>query len=166
MSSRQKWACWLVSGGLLLICLSAQSGWLGGDRAQLLAPAHAGERQNEAQTGSSEKLRELLEERYEILKTSVETQKELAKVGQSSSGKLARATAAMLRAEADLCSTDSARIEIHEKIVAILRKCEDLIDREAKAGMVGQDDVAKTKLTRLKAEIKLEKMKLAQQASQ
>ncbi len=165
MSSRQKWACCLVSGSLLLICLAAQSGWLSGNRTPLLAPTHAGEHQSKVQTGSSERLRELLEERYEILKTFVENEKKLVRLGQGSSRRIVEATAAMLRAEADLCSTDSARIEIHEKIVAILRECEVLIAREAKAGMAGQDAVARTRLARLEAEIVVEKMKLTQQAS-
>jgi flagellar hook-basal body complex protein FliE len=146
--------------------LAVQSGWLGGDQARLLAPAHAGENKSKAQTGSNERLRELLEERYEILKTLVESEKHLVKIGQGSSRRIVEATAAMLRAEADLCETDSARIEIHEKIVAALRECEALIDREAKAGMAGQNDVMRTKLPRLEAQIELEKLKLAQQASQ
>ncbi len=165
MSSRQKWACCLVSGSLLLICLAVQSGWLGGDQARLLAPAHAGENKSKAQTGSNERLRELLEERYEILKTLVESEKHLVKIGQGSSRRIVEATAAMLRAEADLCSTDSARIDIHEKIVAILRECEVLMDREVKAGMAGQDAVERNRLLRLEAKIEIEKMKLAQQAS-
>ena len=165
MSSRQKWACCLVSGSLLLICLAAQSGWLGGGRAQLLAPARAAEQQNKAQTGSSERLRELLEERYEILKTFVEREKELVKIGQGSIREIVEATAAMLRAEADLCSTDSARIKIHEKVVTVLREWEDTIIRAAKAGRAYRGDVRKTTLARLEAQIELEKLKLAQQIS-
>lgn len=153
MSSRGKLICCCVSGSLLLMYLTA----LGG---------HAGEHQNKAQAPNSDKLRELLEERYEILKTSVQAEEKLLNVGQSSSGRLAKTTAAMLRAEADLCTTDLARITIHQKIVAILRKLEAAAVREADAGYASVGDVAKAKLRRLKAEIKLEKMKLAQQTSQ
>ncbi len=163
MSSRQKRVCCLVSGSLLLICLATQSGWLGGNPARLLAPVHAGEHQNKAQSDSSERLRELLEERYEILKTFVEREKHLVKLGQRSIGGIAEATAAMLRAEADLCSTNSARIKIHEKIVTILREWEDSITRAAKAGRAHPDAKRKASLARLKAEIKLEKLKLARQ---
>jgi hypothetical protein len=138
--------------GLLLVYLAAPGG-------------HAGERQKKAQTQSSDKLRELLEERYEILKTFVETQKQLVKIGQGSVRKIAEATAAMLRAEADLCSTYPERIEIHERIVTILRENEDALAREAKAGYASPEAVAKVKLARLEAQIELEKMKLAQQAS-
>lgn len=168
MSSRQKWACFLVSGSLLLICLAAQSGWLGSNRTRLLAPAYAGEHQSKeskAQSGSSERLRELLEERYEILKTFVEREKELVRIGQGSIREIVEATAAMLRAEADLCSTDSARIKIHEKVVTVLREWEDTIIRAAKAGRAYRGDVRKTTLARLEAQIELEKLKLAQQTS-
>ena len=153
MSSCQKWVCCCVAGSLLLVYLAGPGGY-------------AGQRPNKAQTPGSDKLRELLEERYEILKTFVETERRRLEAGRSSAGKLSKATVAMLRAEADLRSTYSERIEIHEKIVTVLRECEVLIAREVKAGMAGQDDVARTRLARLEAQIKLEKMKLAQQASQ
>ena len=153
MSSRQKWACCCVAGSLLLICLAAPGG-------------HAGENQKKAQTASSDRLRELLEERYEILKTLVEAEKRLVEVGQGSRGDIAAATAAMFRAEADLCSAGSERTEIHEKIVTILRENEDAIVREANRGLASSADVVQVKLARLKAQIKLEKIKLAQQASQ
>lgn len=153
MSSCQKWACCCVAGSLLLVYLAGPGG-------------HAGERLNKAQTPGSDKLRELLEERYEILKTFMEAEKRLVEVGQGSRGGIAAATAAMLRAEADLCSIDSERIEIHEKIVTILCENEDAIAREANRGLASSADVVKVRLARLKAQIKLEKMKLAQQASQ
>ena len=152
MSSRQRWACCCFTGSLLLIYLAAPGG-------------HAGEGQNKTRTGSSERLRGLLEERYEILKTLVKAEKRLVEVGQGSRGGVAAAIAAMLRAEADLCSASSERIEIHEKIVTTLRECEKLIAREADRGLASSADVLKVKLRRLKAQIKLEKMKLAQQTS-
>jgi outer membrane protein TolC len=152
MSSCKKSLCCCVAGSFLLIYLAAPGG-------------HAGEHQNKAQAPSSDKLQELLEERYEILKTFVETERRRLEAGRSSAGKLSKATVAMLRAEADLRSTYSERIEIHEKIVTVLRECEVLIAREVKAGMAGQEDVARAKLARLEAQIKLEKMKLAQQTS-
>jgi hypothetical protein len=108
----------------------------------------------------------LLEERYEILKTVVQEKNRLADAGRISAGEAAKATVAMLRAEADLCSAGSERIEIHEKIVTTLRECERLIAREADRGLVSSADVMKAKLARLKAQMKIEKMKLAQQTSQ
>ncbi len=153
MSPRKKLICCCVAGCLLLVYLAGPGGY-------------AGQRPNKAQVPGGGKLRALLEERYEILKTLVEAQKELARVGQSSTGKITEATIAMLRAEADLRSTYSRRIEIHEKIVTMLRECEARIAREAKRGMAGQDAVARVKLARLEAQIEIEKMKLAQQASQ
>ncbi|KPK43518.1 MAG: hypothetical protein AMJ65_05525 [Phycisphaerae bacterium SG8_4] len=153
MSARQKLACYCVTGSLLLIYLAGPSG-------------HAGEDQNKTRTVSSQRLRGLLEERYEILKTVVQEKNRLADAGRISAGEVAKATVAMLYAEADLRPTHSERIEIHEKIVATLRECEKLIARETDRGLTSSADVVRAKLARLKAQIKLEKMKLAQQTSQ
>lgn len=111
---------------------------------------HAGERKKKAQTQSSDKLRELLTERYEILKTLVDSEKHLVEIGQGSRTGIAGATVAMLRAEADLSSTNSERIEIHEKIVTILRENEAAIAREADRGLASAADVAKGRLARIK----------------
>lgn len=153
MSSFQEWACCGVLGGLLLVYVSAPGG-------------RAEERRNKVQTASSERLRELLEQRYEILKTLVERQKQLAEMGRGSAGKVAEATVAMLRAEEDLSSTDSERIDIHEKIVGVLQEVEDAIAREVTAGHASAEDIAKARLQKLEAQIELERIKLAQQASQ
>jgi hypothetical protein len=107
----------------------------------------------------------LLEERYEILKTVVQEKKRLADAGRISAGQVARATVAMLYAEADLCPAYSERIEIHEQIVTTLRGCERPIALEAKRGLASSADVMKAKLAGLKAQIKIERMKLAQQTS-
>ena len=152
MSSSRKWLLCSAAGALLLIYLVVGGG-------------HAGERQDKAQIASSAKLRELLKERYEILKTLVEAEKHLMDIGQGSRGGIAAATVAMLRAEADLRSTNSQRIEIHEKIVTILRENEAAIAREADRSLASAADVAKVRLARIKAQIRIEKMKLAQQAS-
>ena len=153
MSSCQKSGWYCVTACLVLVCLVV----LGG---------RAEERQGEARTASSGKLRELREERYETLKTVVEAEKRLVEIGQGSPRELAKATTAMLRAEADLRPAGSERIEIHEKIVTTLRECERLIAREADRGLVSSADVMKVRLRRLKAQMKIEKMKLAQQTSQ
>ena len=153
MSSCQKLTWYCVTVCLIVVCLAV----LGG---------RAEERQGEARAASTGKLRELREERYEILKTVVRTVERRLKAGRGSRRELAKATTAMLRAEADLCSTDSGRIEIHETIVTTLRECERLIAREADRGVATSADVMKAKLARLKAQIRIEKMKLAHQTSQ
>jgi hypothetical protein len=114
MSSHQEWFCYCVTGSLLLIYMTGAGG-------------HAGEDRNKTRAASSQRLRGLLEERYEILKTVVEEKNRLADVGQISARQVAKATVAMLYAEADLRPTYSGRIEIHEKIVTTLRGCERLI---------------------------------------
>jgi len=153
MSSRQKWVCCCLVGSLFLIYLAASGG-------------RAVEPQTKIQAGSQERLRELLEQRYEILMTLVARQTRLAEMGRGSLGKVAEATVAMLRAEADLRATDSERIDIHEKIVGVLQEVEDAMAREVKAGHAAAEDMAKVRLRKLEARIELERIKLAQQASQ
>jgi hypothetical protein len=146
--------------------LAVPQGRYRSDRAWLLASSHAEERRNKAQTGSSERLRELLEQRYEILKAVVEQQNRLLSLGRISIGEVRAATVAMLHAEADLCATDTERIKIHEKLVTTLREQEDLLARDSAAGRKALHEVVKAKLARLEAQIDLEKLKLAQQVSQ
>lgn len=88
------------------------------------------------------------------------------KTGRGLARELAEATTAMLRAEADLCTTDSARIDIHQKIVAAMRESEDAAAHAAKAGYASSYSVDEARLARLKAEIELEELKLSQSASQ
>ena len=166
MSLSQRKTCCLVSAGLLLVCLAAPGGWLHGDRVQLLAVADAAERPNQAQTGSTEKLRELLSERYDILKGIVESYKKLVELGRGGdlSG-LMDATIAMFHAEADLCLTDSERIRVYEKLVETLRGFEESAARRAAEGRTPPGNVLKFKVARLEAQIRLEQLRLAQETS-
>ena len=150
MSAFQKWVCCIVSGGLFLV-------W---------AAAHATEQPNKAETAHSAKIRQLLEERHDVLQNLVEVYERGAKAGRMPPRKLAKATTAMLNAEADLCADDSARIGIYEKMVEVLRRHEASAVRSRDAGRADVGDVWKARLARVKAEIKLEKMKSALQASQ
>ncbi|MBW7991383.1 MAG: flagellar hook basal-body protein [Planctomycetes bacterium] len=162
--SRRNFRC-LVSISLLLICLAALSTWFCNNEVQFLAVAHAAEEQNQLQTGHSDKLRELLTERYDILKTAVETQVRLKEIGQGSVMALSAATVTMFYAEADLCTTGSERIKVYEKVVDLLRKQEERSQREVATGTVSPAEVMEAILPRLEAQIKLEKEKLAQNTS-
>jgi flagellar hook-basal body complex protein FliE len=124
------------------------------------------ERQNPAPTGSKEKLRALLLERYDVLKDIVESCKKWLELGRGDASALKDATVAMYHAEADLCLTDAERIKVYEKLVAALREYEGWIERQAAAGRVTEVSVAQAKVARLEAQIRLEQLRLGEAASQ
>lgn len=159
--SRRKVRC-LVSTSLLLICLAALSAWLRGDKAQFLSVAHAAEGRNQLQTGHSDKLRELLIERYDVLKAIRDDMNRLLEYGRGDITELRDITIAMFNAEADLCTTDSGRIKVYEKIVDILRKQEEALAREAVAGQRSPYEAQRAKVARLDAQIRLEKERFSQ----
>ena len=156
MSLSQRKTCCLVSAGLLLICLAALGGW---PRAQLLAVADGAEGQSQSQAGSNERLRELLLERYDILKRFAKSYTELLKFGRVEMSDVVNATVAMFHAEADLCLTDAERIKVYEKLVETLRGFEESAVRMPARAM-------EVKVARLEAQIRLEQLRLAQEASQ
>ena len=69
----------------------------------------------------------------------------------------------MFHAEADLCSNDTERIKVYEKLVAALREYEAWAERRAAAGR-DEADVLQVKVARLDAQIKLEKLRIAPKA--
>ena len=165
MSLSKRNTCCVAFIGLLLICLVVLSGWFGAYQVQLLTAARAVEGREQAQAGSEEKLRALLLERYDILKDIVESDKKLLELGRGDINALKNATVAMFHAEADLCSNDTERIKVYEKLVAALREYEAWAERRAAAGR-DEADVLQVKVARLDAQIKLEKLRLTQNTSQ
>jgi len=163
--SRQKVKSF-VSISLVLTCLSALSVWLCGDKVKFLTMAHASESQNQFQAGHSDKLRELLTERYHVLKTMMDEMKMLLDRGiPPGIEKLRKATIEMFNAEADLCTTSSERIKVFEKLVDVLRKQEEDLAREVTAGQRSPYEAQRAKLARLDVQIRLEKERLVQKTS-
>jgi len=163
--SQRKIRCRL-STILLLICLAAVSLWLCNNEAQFLAVAHAAEGRNQLQTAHSDKLRELLTERYNVLKAIVDDMNRLLERGRHPGiMELRETTVAMFYAEADLCTTGSERIKVYEKLVDVLRKQEERLDREVADGRRSSIEILKSKTVRLDVQIRLEKEKLAQNTS-
>jgi flagellar basal body rod protein FlgG len=155
-----------VSTILLLICLAAVSLWLCNYEVQFLTVAHAAQGRNQIQTGPNDKLRELLKERYDILKTAVETMNRLKEIGQGP-GIMERqaATIALFYAEVDLCTAGSERIKVYEKLLDVLRKQEEGLAREVADGRRSAYEGQRAKLPLLDVQIKLEKERLAQNTS-
>lgn len=159
--------CCILSISLLLICLALLSEWLRGNEAQFVTLAQAAEGQNQLRAGSNEKIRELLKERYDVLKTIVEEMKRLMEAGRHPGiTELRAATVAMFYAEADLCTTGSERIKVYERLVGALRVLERELEREVAAGQRIPAEILRAKVPRLEAQIRLEKERLAQGISQ
>ncbi len=129
----------------------------------LATPFVAGNEQKSA--GSAERLRALLTERHDILKQMVASVQFQVKNGRADVSALRDATIAMYRAEADLCTTDAARIAVHEKLVNVVQEQEKLAARRLAAGRIPTWELDEAKVATLEARIELERLRLAQQTS-
>jgi hypothetical protein len=85
-------------------------------------------------SGSEERLRELLTERYNILKQMYTSFQAQLKFGRVDYVEWRRATFTLHHAEAELCTTDAARIKVYEKLVQAIQTQEDLAVRRTNAG--------------------------------
>jgi len=159
--------CCILSISLLLVCLALLSGWLRGNEAQFITLAQAAEGQNQLRAGSNEKIRELLKERYNVLKAIVEDMNRLLDYGQHPGiTELRDATVAMFNAEADLCTTGSGRIKVYEKLVLILQQQDQSLAEAVNSGRITQMEFLKARASTLQAQIQLEKLRLPQEISQ
>ena len=166
MSSTQKRICCFISAGLLLICLTSPNGWLHGNNAQLLTTVRAAEHPIQFQGGPNEQLRKLLQERYDVLRAVAGLLNQQYGAGQVGILEIRDAIIDMLHAEADLCSTNTERIKVYEKLVTILHEQDKSLAGEVNAGRVNQMDFLKARVSTLQARIDLEKLRLPQEISQ
>jgi hypothetical protein len=149
MISYKPHARYLLIGGLTLVGLLA-----------LAVSCLASEERESA--GSEERLRALLIERYEIRKKAVASLQKFVDSGRAGIFELSDAMTALYHAEADLCTTDAARIKVHEKLVETLKTHEGLAVRRADAGRMHEWEVERARATTLDAQIDLERLRLAQ----
>ncbi len=166
MSSTQKRICCLISAGLLLICLTSPTGWLHGNKAQLLTTARAAEPPIQFQGGPNEQLKKLLQERYDVLRAIAGLLNQQYSAGQVGILEIRDAIIEMLHAEAELSSSNSQRIKVYEKLVTILQEQDKSLAKEVNAGRITQMEFLKARVTTLEAEIKLEKLRLPKEISQ
>jgi len=129
----------------------------------LATPFVAGDEQG--QSGSHERLRALLTERHDILKRRVASVQFQLKNGRGDVSALRDVTIAMYRAEADLCTSDAARIAVHEKLVNVVREQQELAARRVAAGRIPAWELDEARVATLEARIELERLRLAQQTS-
>jgi len=166
MTSTQKRICWLISAGLLLICLTSQNRWLHGNNAQILTAARGAEHPIQFQGAPNEQLRKLLQERYAVLRAAVGLLNQQYGAGQVGILEIRDAIIELLHAEADLFSTNTERIKVYEKLVTILQEQDKPLAEAVNAGRVTQMEFLRARVATLQAEIDLEKLKLPQEISQ
>lgn len=110
--------------------------------------------------GSDERLRQLMTERCDILKSIAESIEKQFASGRATPSEWRDARVTLYRAQADLCTDRVARIAVHEEMVDFLRKCEQWAQRSAEAGQTPQVEVDRARVATIEAQIALERLRL------
>jgi hypothetical protein len=110
--------------------------------------------------GSNERLRELMTERYEILKSMVASLEVFFNSGRIDLPEWRDANVALFKAKADLAANASEQIKIYEEMVDFLRTCEQKARQRADAGRMTEADVQRARLATIEAQIALEKLRM------
>ena len=164
LSTQKRLGCILLAS-LILICITSTNWWPNVNNAQLLTAARAAEHPIQFQGDTNEKLRALLQERYEVLRAVAGLLNQQYSAGRVGILEIRDAIINMLHAEAELRSTNSERIKIYEKLVTTLQEQDKSLAEAVNAGRVNQMDFLKARVATLEAEIQLEKLRLPQQTS-
>jgi hypothetical protein len=104
-------------------------------------------------------------QRYEILQRAVKNSELMLETGRLDVPTLRNLTIALYRAQADLCTTDTDRAAVYEKLVDALDAQEKLLERQAASGRVPEVQVDEGRVATLNARIDLERLRLGQPAS-
>ena len=112
--------------------------------------------------GSEERLRELLTERYNVLKQMLASLQLFVEDGRADVAEWRRAAIALHRAQAELCTTDADRVKVYEKLVEAMRTQQDWATRRADAGRISNWELAEARAATLQAQIDLERLRLEQ----
>jgi outer membrane protein TolC len=115
----------------------------------------------EAPAPTSDKLRQLQKERVATLKEQLQGLYERVKIGKEPLIDFIEAIRELADAEFDLAETREQRLTAVEGMVNRLREGEQETEQLQRAGLQTKQGVAQIKAARLKAEIQLEKLKLA-----
>jgi len=111
-------------------------------------------------SGSQERLRELLTERYDLLKEAYVTLQDGLWNGRVTAAQWREATVRLHHAKADLCTTRAGRVKVYEKLVEALQVQEDMADRRAEAGRIDKAEITAAHVATLEARIELERARL------
>jgi RNA polymerase sigma factor (sigma-70 family) len=109
---------------------------------------------------TSERLRDLQQERVKALEEQLGGQFERVKIGKDPIIQFLEAVRELCDARLDLADSRDQRLTAVEEAVKTLREAEENMMQLQAAGLQTKQGVAQTKAARLKAEIQLEKMKL------
>jgi hypothetical protein len=113
----------------------------------------------EGRVGNNPKLRALLQERLEALRKGADRVKRLHKDNAAGQGVVREANLRVYKAELDLCDTTAERVAVLEKIAKVYKETEDHFSQLQKRGEASQDVVREATISRLEAEIALEREK-------
>jgi hypothetical protein len=112
-----------------------------------------------AEDAKDTKLTKLLKERLAILKEIAAETEKAFKSGAMQAERLIEANEAVLKAELDLCKSDKERIAVLEKLVTTAKQREEQFERLVKLAAIPNSALLKSKVSRLEAEIALERAK-------
>ncbi len=147
--------CSLILSGVLVLAMVFAAGFASAAGSGASKPS-----------GSNERLRELMTQRYEILQRAMRNSQHMQERGLLDFPALRNLTLALYRAQADLCTTDADRAAAYEKLVDALTAQEKLLERQAASGRVPEIQVDEGRVATLNARIDLERLRLGQAPSQ
>ncbi|MCL5279072.1 MAG: hypothetical protein M1376_04100 [Planctomycetes bacterium] len=147
--------CSLILSGVLALAMAFAAGFA----------SAAGPTTSKA-SGSNERLRQLMTQRYEILQRAMKNSQLMQERGLLDFPTLRNLTFARYRAQADLCTTDAERAAVYEKLVDALTAQEKLLERQAASGRVPEVQVDEGRVATLNARIDLECLRLGQAPAQ
>lgn len=113
-----------------------------------------------APTSPDQRLRELMTERYEILKEMVASLEVFFNSGRIDLWEWRDAHVALYKAKADLATDVTEQVKIYEEMVDFVRSCEQKARQRADAGRMTEADVQRAKLATIEAQIALEKLRM------
>ncbi len=122
------------------------------------APFVAGNEQKPSE--SEERLRELLTERYDVLKNRLAFMEIFVENGRIDPAEWRSAIVALHHAEAELCTTDAGRVKVYERLVEAMQTQQDLAARREAAGRIGPWQLAEARIATIEAQIDLERARL------
>jgi outer membrane protein TolC len=109
--------------------------------------------------GKAPRVRALLKDKLATMREIVAWIEKSHQVGRASDEEVLQAKLAVLQAELELAESDRERVTVLEKVVAVQKEIETIVQTHFKAARAGQIDVLRAKANRLDAEIALERAK-------
>jgi outer membrane protein TolC len=107
----------------------------------------------------SPEVKQLLQERLEILTTIYKARVEAHKSGVMSLDKVLEANAALLHAKLELCDTKEERLKVHAEIVELARQTVQVVEQLSNAAEAPQSELLSARLRLLEARIGWERAK-------